>query len=190
MVEAGRAEELRGGMPFIGGSLWIDLLNTIVADRGPPRDLFDAPGGYGAWLAAAALPPSHDTLAPMRALRERLRQAFERLRAGEPPDDATLEAVNRELDQVAVGLRLERGAGRLALTSRLVGAAPGWVAEDFARFVSDFEPERLKHCANPACVMVFFDRGKNNQRRWCSMSLCGNRDKVARFRARRAEAER
>jgi len=35
---------------------------------------------------------------------------------------------------------------------------------------------------------VFYDGGKNNTRRWCSMNLCGNRDKVARYRARRRES--
>jgi predicted RNA-binding Zn ribbon-like protein len=34
--------------------------------------------------------------------------------------------------------------------------------------------------------MVFYDRGKNSRRRWCSSAVCGNRDKVANYRARKA----
>ncbi|WP_368860397.1 CGNR zinc finger domain-containing protein, partial [Klebsiella pneumoniae] len=30
--------------------------------------------------------------------------------------------------------------------------------------------------------------GKNNRRRWCTMALCGNRDKVAQYRGRKAVA--
>ena len=65
----------------------------------------------------------------------------------------------------------------------------GTVAEDFARFIAEHEARRLKHCANPACNMVFYDTGKNNRRRWCSMSVCGNRHKVARFRSRARETK-
>src|SRR3546814_10967093 len=59
------------------------------------------------------------------------------------------------------------------------------IAEDYARFVCDYEPARLKPCANPTCTMVFYDTGRNNTRRWCTMSICGNRDTVARYRSRR-----
>jgi predicted RNA-binding Zn ribbon-like protein len=62
------------------------------------------------------------------------------------------------------------------------------VADDFADFLAAFEPGRLRHCDNPACTMVFYDRGKNNRRRWCSMAVCGNRHKVACYRARKAIA--
>lgn len=58
---------------------------------------------------------------------------------------------------------------------------------DFARFVSEYEAARLKCCDNPARNPVFYERGKSCRRRWCAMSDCDNRDKVARFRQRHAQ---
>jgi predicted RNA-binding Zn ribbon-like protein len=39
----------------------------------------------------------------------------------------------------------------------------------------------IKKCKNPACVLYFYDTTKNHARNWCSMQLCGNRDKVAAY---------
>ena len=64
------------------------------------------------------------------------------------------------------------------------------VAWDFAHFLKTFDRERMRHCDNPACTMHFYDIGKNNRRRWCSMSACGNRDKIAQYRARKTGAGR
>ncbi|WP_326837315.1 CGNR zinc finger domain-containing protein [Amycolatopsis rhabdoformis] len=39
-------------------------------------------------------------------------------------------------------------------------------------------------CDGPACGIWFYDRTKSHRRRWCSMAVCGNRDKVRNHRAR------
>jgi predicted RNA-binding Zn ribbon-like protein len=33
---------------------------------------------------------------------------------------------------------------------------------------------------------VFYDRSRNRGSHWCAMSVCGNRTKTRRYRARRA----
>jgi len=185
-------QEFRNGMPFVGASLWIDLLNTTPFDGARQHDFLATQADGSAWLAAAGLaglqtPPQQPMLAQ---LRETLRHAVDPLRQGKPAPAAAIAAINRLLDDVALRLQLrpERDGCRLLERLDPGPAGPsGIIAEDFARFVCDFEPARLKRCANPACTMVFYDRGKNNMRRWCTMSICGNRDKVARYRSRQAE---
>jgi hypothetical protein len=44
--------------------------------------------------------------------------------------------------------------------------------------------ERLRACANPECLSVFWDRSKNGSGRWCSMAACGNQAKVRAYRER------
>lgn len=185
--------EFRDGFPFVGGAVWLDLLNTTPTDEAGPRDLLDSPGRALAWLAAAGLAEAardgRETMADLRGLRAELRPVFETLERGRPLSDAALGSLNRRLAglhghhvlrQAADGPKLD-----LVLDSRAAGpAAP--IALDLARFVCEAEPARLKRCAGEHCTLVFYDRGRNNTRRWCTMSLCGNRDKVARFRARRA----
>ena len=47
--------------------------------------------------------------------------------------------------------------------------------------------DRLKMCASEECGWVFFDRSKPSNRRWCSSTLCGNRDKTRSYRRRLRE---
>jgi predicted RNA-binding Zn ribbon-like protein len=43
---------------------------------------------------------------------------------------------------------------------------------------------RMKACRGDDCRWVFIDGSRNASRRWCAMADCGNRAKVATFRAR------
>jgi predicted RNA-binding Zn ribbon-like protein len=49
------------------------------------------------------------------------------------------------------------------------------------------QASRIRICAAEGCGWVFLDLSKNRTRRWCSMKLCGNREKAARFKARANE---
>jgi predicted RNA-binding Zn ribbon-like protein len=40
--------------------------------------------------------------------------------------------------------------------------------------------ERLRSC--PRCGWLFLDTSRGGKRRWCSMQVCGNREKVSRHR--------
>jgi predicted RNA-binding Zn ribbon-like protein len=68
-----------------------------------------------------------------------------------------------DLDRVL--WEISRAAGRLVLSPRLL---------------------RVRSCAADDCGWWFMDDTKNHSRRWCDMKLCGNREKVRRFRARGA----
>jgi predicted RNA-binding Zn ribbon-like protein len=43
---------------------------------------------------------------------------------------------------------------------------------------------RIRACAASDCGWWFMDDTKNHSRRWCDMKICGNREKVRRFRQR------
>lgn len=38
-------------------------------------------------------------------------------------------------------------------------------------------PGRLRPCANDECQLFLLDRSSANRARWCSMAVCGNREK-------------
>jgi len=42
----------------------------------------------------------------------------------------------------------------------------------------------LKICPADDCLWAFYDTSRNHSRRWCSMEVCGNRNKVRAFRGR------
>ena len=45
--------------------------------------------------------------------------------------------------------------------------------------VNDGTWSRLKACHEPGCRWAFYDSSKNHSGRWCSMSVCGSRDKAS-----------
>lgn len=187
-----QAGGFRDGMPFFGGRLWLDLLNSRLAYGDVARDFVGEPEALPAWLAAADLRFGDHPVEDARSLislRETLRTAVDGLRLGQPLPRELVDDINRRLASVSIRFRVEEAPdGPLALVKTLdtgSGGPSGAVAVDFSQFICDYEPERLKRCSNPACTMVFYDQGKNQRRRWCTMSICGNRDKVARYRTRK-----
>lgn len=44
---------------------------------------------------------------------------------------------------------------------------------------------RFKLCREPTCSASFYDLSKSSTKVWCSMALCGSRDKMRRLRERR-----
>ncbi|MFH9745472.1 CGNR zinc finger domain-containing protein [Streptomyces anulatus] len=85
--------------------------------------------------------------------------------------------------------RIRRALGADGLPESVVEVDdPSWYAADNRlRLVAD-RPDRIRPCANDACVLHFYDVSKNGTRRWCSMAGCGNRAKAQRHYARRTGA--
>lgn len=61
------------------------------------------------------------------------------------------------------------------------------VAESIANLLVEGNFALIRKCENPECSLWFYDKTKSHQRRWCSMAACGNRMKVAAFRARKSD---
>jgi predicted RNA-binding Zn ribbon-like protein len=55
------------------------------------------------------------------------------------------------------------------------------IARSAAEIIVEGEAAHLRLCANPHCGLFFCDTSRTHRRRWCSMSVCGNRHKVAAF---------
>ncbi len=192
-----RAEhpDFREAMPFLGGALWIDLLNTTPVIGGQARDLIRDADALRRWSALAGIEgeaaPDDAAPARLRQMRAVLRDGFAALAQGRPLPEVLVAQINAQLAHVQVELAVEPdpdAPAGLALHSRETASGDALavaVALDFARYLAWADPSRLRHCANPACTIVFHDHGKNNRRRWCSMAACGNRDKVASHRARK-----
>jgi len=133
-------------------------------------------------------------LALLRDLRDTLRALIDATAAGEPPPPDQLERLQRFLEPGALHYRVGPGPdGGVALALEAepddAAAIAAAVALSAARFLAEGDTSRLKQCDNAGCRWVFYDASKNNSRRWCYSRLCGNVDKVRRYRERtRAEA--
>ena len=77
-----------------------------------------------------------------------------------------------------VGLDLEPVESVDALIAQLIGI--------ILRAQIDGSWERLKICLADTCRWAFFDASKNRRGHWCSMEVCGNREKNRTYRARQS----
>ncbi len=130
--------------------------------------------------------PSRKDLAWAMSVREALRaQVFETM--GAPADPETARVLSRAAAEV--GLRPVFDDPHRPLQSDapgIRGAVGRLLAAAFLARL-DGSWQRLRECGDEHCTTVFYDRSKNRSSKWCSMSSCGNRNKVRTFRQRRAE---
>jgi predicted RNA-binding Zn ribbon-like protein len=153
----------------------IDRLGTAAE-----AEVWLAEQGYG------TVTPSPRRLAQYRSVRELVRGML----LGDASAVAELDRLLSRLLASVPGLGAGGDAGVVA------GLRPARVDPDAAplqhvllalwRGAASGELERLKVCADPRCRLAFYDRSRNRSRAWCTSGECGNRNRVARHRARRS----
>lgn len=129
--------------------------------------------------------PDEEALARLLALRESLR-ALLRTNNGEkiePEELAPLgEAAERSRFRTTFSPdgRLDLAPARSDLSgfeARLLLA--------IERLQSHGAWPHLKACTDDECQWAFYDTTRNHSRTWCSMDVCGNREKTRRYRQRK-----
>ena len=184
---------------FVGEQLWLDFVNTEVVAQGERVDLLGSFDDLMAWASAAGIldaaqardlarkPRDTDkALGAAREFRATLREMARRIAdGGRTVPQATLDRLNdalRARDGQMEVVRTKEGYEtrfRPLFTDAAQLLAP--IAESAARLLSDGDLTLVRKCQNPQCILYFHDTTKNHRRRWCSMTACGNRAKVAAF---------
>ena len=123
-------------------------------------------------LAAALRQAFNAVLHRQKVLREWIEPVNEILRITEGHDELVATESDWEIQFVASETGLEW----------LLAA----VARSAAEIIAEGPRARLRLCANPRCGLFFCDTSRTHRRRWCSMTVCGNRHKVATFARRHA----
>jgi predicted RNA-binding Zn ribbon-like protein len=175
---------------FLGNNAALDFINTEIVSHGEPLDLLQDAADFIRWADAAGFDLksklSAEDLSAVKQLRSALKDLFqarmERRSAGRVP----LATVNRHLANHATHdkLQLNASSGDFELvpdkTATSVTAVLAHLAHEGAAVLASPRAAQLKRCGNPACVLIFLDTSRNQQRRWCSMDTCGNRAKAAK----------
>lgn len=143
--------------------LVLGFLNTL--DVEDDTDVLRSEREWQTWARSKGLRPG--PLPEARAVRDALRAAV-----GDP--DATAARVETD-----VPVALDRG--HPVLEARDVRGA---VLAAAARLAVLGVWERVKICPADDCRWAFFDRSRNRSRTWCSMRVCGNREKARTWRER------
>ncbi|RDI44889.1 putative RNA-binding Zn ribbon-like protein [Nocardia mexicana] len=169
-------------MAFINTRHCPDGDDALADERGP------------AWLAditgcAESELDEHEADSALRDIRQ-LREALRQLAAannGQQPDERILSAARTILETAPLYLHLgdHRRPPRLDATGTdLAGRYIATVAQDYLAVRSSGNWLRLKACASDDCRWAYLDTSRNRSRRWCDMTLCGNRAKNRSWRER------
>jgi predicted RNA-binding Zn ribbon-like protein len=166
--------------PLTGEPLPLDLLDTVWMENGAPRDLFDTPGALRQWLQEHEFPAE----APDAELKARLIESREAIRAMAFKEDGAEARLNAVLTHGTRNPRLVDGEPKLVDEVDDPAWLPGWRCAVAFLDLLERKPDRIRKCANHACILWYLDTTRNGSRRWHSMETCGNRAKAERYQRR------
>lgn len=142
--------------------LVVDFLNTVNHET--HVDVLDDPAAWQAWLAERELTEGPSGA---RAVRSALRAAVG-------------DSVAPTSASASVTIELPAGGTPRLAARDVVGA----VLVAASRLAVLGQWERVKICPADDCRWAFYDRSRNHSRTWCSMQVCGNREKARAWRRR------
>lgn len=212
MSEVTKPAVIRGGgvatadgylFELTGGELCLDFANTV--DSRPTEKRRDLLPGYEdliAWsMQAGILSESESdtlrsaarlnveaagaTVEGARALREAVFDVFSAVANGTSPSPTALDMLNQFLSAAYERMRLlpDGSSFRLGLELDDTLDRVLWpVVLSAVELLTSDRLGRVRECAAQECRWLFLDQSRNRSRRWCDMTVCGNRAKVRRFR--------
>ena len=194
---------------LIGGRLCLDFANAATLPASPPVEplrweqlvvflekarIVSAERGDQLLRLTKTDPlAAEGLLAQANRLRAALRQIFSGVVRGNQVVAGWVEPINSILriteghDEIAwngTSWRMEFVAREEGLEWLLAA-----IARSAAELMAEGPKATVRLCANRSCSLFFYDDSRTRRRRWCTMTLCGNRHKVAEF-ARRKHAVR
>ena len=174
---------------FDAGSLALNYVATVRHRGSEPVDLLMTSQTLSEWLALSGVSrspvcSSADEHREALLLREAIHDAVRSVVLGETPDPADIKLINGYAANPNAAPQLSSN-GIVWMASRVLTACLAEVARDAVLLIGGGQTDRLRMCNEDGCRMLFFDASPAKRRRWCSMSICGNRDKVAAHRQKK-----
>lgn len=172
----------------------VELLNTLDERRfgahaqraDSARDALRSPSDLREWLIDhGLLPPSarvsRDDLELALSFRNGLRAHLGSTQR-DPGSGVAIDEMTRQMPLI---VSFDGEGPRLLHAGRPVRQALAALLEAVVLAGARGEWPRLKLCAAEDCRWAFYDGSRNRLGRWCSMNVCGNREKTRTYRMRR-----
>jgi predicted RNA-binding Zn ribbon-like protein len=162
-------------------------LNTNDIEAG--KDEFDRRDGLRRWLADHALIAPADVVTGEDAIRVRgFREALRVLLAARDGAGVSADiqlALELTASDAPLAVRFgSDGSTRVESSAPGVDGALGRLLGVIHRASIDETWERLRVCANDRCRWAYYDHSRNRAGRWCTMLVCGGREKARTFRGK------
>lgn len=165
-----------------------DYVNTFDLEAGVDR--ISTPEELAAWFSEEGLvddlvEPTAREHAEALAVREAIRALLLANNGVEVDAESASQTLEEAGRRARLSVRFENGRPLLAPEGEGAQAATGRIVATVAELATTEEWKRLKGCRDETCRVAFYDHSRNRSRAWCSMEVCGNREKARSFRARR-----
>jgi predicted RNA-binding Zn ribbon-like protein len=114
------------------------------------------------------------------ALRELLHRLFIAAIANKPPAATDQLQFNTYIAEAYANIEIswKGGARQLQFNAPALEQVYWWLVKSAVELLTTDKADTIKEC--PACGWLFLDKSRNGSRKWCSMSTCGDVDKVTR----------
>jgi predicted RNA-binding Zn ribbon-like protein len=187
--------------PLISGNLSLDLVNTELVSRGQRQDLLLSEQDILDWHAIIKGKNSfwddqlslkikdriHKVFAGILEMRIILRKQFELIADGNPIPGEFIAYLENKIEKSPFTYKLSDQKLLPIPVGEAEDILQSYIAFDTLTLIEENKLSSLKRCSNDDCVLLFID--ESGRRKWCSMKICGNRKKVARFQHRKSDAE-
>ncbi|MFA9455143.1 CGNR zinc finger domain-containing protein [Halalkalibacter sp. AB-rgal2] len=179
--------------PLLSGIISIDLINTEVVRHGTRHDLLTQPEHVIAWFHTLTKKSiiinqkfnkdinhwAEDALPLLRKVRSLLRENYEKMADEKILSSDWSTHLELFIKQAPFTYQLLNDKLILIPIGEPEKALVSLIALDALTLFKSGQLSYIHRCANPECVLLFIDtRGR---RKWCSMKICGNREKVTRY---------
>ncbi len=180
---------------FLGDNLALDFINSEHLVDGQRYDYLTDQQSIVSWLIRAGLLTRINAeslpdglLAEARELRDAVSSVVHAAMNRVPVD---LAVINRVLEAGRPVRRLEWSSDMQQFRTAVYHSATSpsgilWpIADALMSLITSDKFRFVRQCEADDCILLFHDLSKSHRRRWCSMTTCGNRMKVAAFRSRK-----
>lgn len=185
---------MKNDFPNITENLVLNFCNTKILKQGKLVDLFKTIDSFKLWLEIpidknedynrqlsvmySCLDTSLD-IEDVKQLREELSKIFTRV----INDVDTIDDVKEEIESFIGSspftlIFVDKDPLMIPVEKGIMGMKTILFLSLISLIQSD-ELKKLTKCANEECPLFFINQ--SSRRKWCSMKLCGNRNKVEKF---------
>ncbi|WP_002150190.1 CGNR zinc finger domain-containing protein [Bacillus cereus] len=182
--------------PLISGNLSLDLVNTELVRRGQRYDLLITDEDVLEWLRVVKenIPFDNEKVLQERMnqvtssileIREVLRKQFEAIADQYEISNDFIAYLEKQIEKAPFTYKVIEQRLVPIPVGKIEDVLVSLIAFDALTLIAENKLISLKRCSNPDCVLLFID--KSGKRKWCSMKICGNRKKVAKFQDRKSE---
>jgi predicted RNA-binding Zn ribbon-like protein len=185
--------------PLISGYLSLDLVNTEIVRRGQRQNLLLSEEDLMDWLHVIKEENSYwdeqlflkvkerigQVLLCILEMRTVLRDYFELITDGQSFPDQFIAFLEKTVEKAPFTYKLMHQKLIPIPVGEVEDALLSLIAFDVLTLIETKKLSSLKRCSNPDCILLFID--ESGRRKWCSMKICGNRKKAARFQQRKSD---